>query len=207
MWIAGTRWKSPDSWSSALASGPCRGWIARLGPGGEERLQVELGGPGGRVTISRAAVGASGALVFTGTIQGRQKIGGVDLDGGPGPKERAYLARADPDGKIAWARLHEPASCVAVDGAERVITASPKGVFVDGPDGQAIQVLSIQGEFPARISDCRVDGEGHLYLAGTAPSGGRIGESTLPEATRKRAKTAWLRVYETGFVARIAIDG
>jgi hypothetical protein len=202
MIVTGTRWKSPDAWASALADGRCHGWVTRLGADGEPRWSVDLGSDTMRVTVEKAARGPRG-IVVSGVVRFRNKFGSFELDGGP--KDRSYMAALDDDGKVLWARLHAQPECVVVDREDRMVLASKDGLVIETPGGEATPILRFAKDTVTRIDDCRLDDAGHLYLTGEARPGAKIGEVTLRGPVIKRPKTAWVKPYVVGFVAKVAL--
>lgn len=204
--VGGRRYRSGSNWSMSHADGPCHGWVARLGPKGEERWRTDLGQGAARVTVSRMAPAPGGEIVVSGSIAGKQRLGNVELDAPA--KDARYVARLGGDGKVLSARLLEPGDshgCITVDAAGRVIFADERGIFEEPPAGARRTLLSFKDSGVSRVSDCRLDGAGHLYIAATASPGARIGDKTLAGPLRKR-RTAWLKPYSVGFVAKIALS-
>lgn len=202
MIVTGTRWKSPDTWQFALADGRCHGWAARIGAAGEPRWSVDLGSDTMRVTAQRAARAPRG-MVVSGVVRYRNKLGGFELDGGP--RDRGYLAALDDDGKVLWARLHEVPECIAVDREDRLVLAGKDGITIETAGGESTEVLAFPRDTVTRIHDCQLDDAGHLYVTGAARPGAKIGERTLAGPVIKRPRTSWLKPYEVGFVAKLAL--
>jgi hypothetical protein len=201
--VAGTRWRDKAMELPALADGRCHGWAAKLGARGELRWLVELGADTTRLTVDRVALGAGGGLVIAGTLFGNNQLGATLLQA-PG-KQRTYLAALDGDGRVAWARLHDLPECLAVDAAGRLVIAGAKGVSVETADGASTPVLAFPAGTVTSISDCRLDGAGHLYLAGMIKAKATIGGVTMAGPAVKRPRTSWLKPSEVGFVAKLAL--
>jgi hypothetical protein len=201
--MAGTRWKSPDQWASALADGRCHGWVTRLDARGEPRWSIDLGADTTRVTVNRMAPGARGEVVVGGSVRWRNKVGSFDLDGGE--KDKAYLAAIDRDGHVIWVRLRNTTGCIAVDTAGNVVSVSTEGIAVETPAGEATRVLAFEKDSVVEVSDCRLDGAGHLYVAGSARPKATIGGVPPSEVDHKRPQIAWISKYSEGFVAKIGL--
>jgi hypothetical protein len=201
--VAGTRWKSPDMWASALADGRCHGWVARLDARGEPRWSIDLGTDTTRVTVTRVVAGANGETLVMGAVRWRNKLGALELDGGA--KDRAYLAAVDREGRVLWARFRERPDCMVVDAAGRMLVADKAGVAVETTTGESTPLLAFDKDSVTDVTSCELDGEGHLYLAGMAKPGSKIGGVPLAGPERKRPKTSWLHPYSSGFVAKIVL--
>ncbi len=129
--------------------------------------------------------------------------GAALLDGGA--PDRGFLARLDASGQVRWARLHDLPECMVVDAADRLALGGTHGVSVETGAGEPTVLLPFAKDDVHRVTDCRLDGDGVLYVAGTAVPGATLGGVRLGPPLLARKGTARLGSYEEGFVARLAL--
>jgi len=145
------------------AGGPSDGFALRLGPRGEVRWAIRIGGErADAITAIAAAPAAGGGLVVGGTFMGTADARGVALEAIEPTSIHAdgFVARLGDDGSVAWARVFGGESDDAVAGVA-ITGAGLIGVAATLREDARVDDKLVQTRGLADAAVLTFDGEGH----------------------------------------------
>lgn len=195
----GTRWKSPSTVQRDLDDRPSQGWIARLGLDGEIAWVKGLGEPGDRTMAFFLERAPGGGAVVAGLFRGKTRLGGVTLDDRRGT---SFVAALDAAGDVQWAQSLPPIRCLAVSPSGQVYAVTDEDVLRVNPSTAPARIFHVEASETMRLESCALSGPGRLFVAGTAPVGGRLQGKPIVDAPT-RPLPSWRSVNEFAFVARL----